>query len=38
LVPISFLSEEGIPKLRKELLKRVLKLRGKEKKSPRSSA
>ncbi|MEN9403755.1 MAG: hypothetical protein RL091_2458, partial [Verrucomicrobiota bacterium] len=25
-------------KLRKELLKRVLKLRGKEKKSPRSSA
>jgi GTPase len=38
LVPISCLSEEGIPKLRKELLKRVLKLRGKEKKSPRSSA
>ena len=35
IVPISCLSEEGIPKLRKELLKRVRKLRGKEKKSPR---
>ena len=34
LLPISCLSEEGIPKLRKELLKRVRKLRGKEKKSP----
>jgi len=34
LVPISCLSEEGIPKLRKELLKRVRKLRAKEKKSP----
>ncbi|MBL9214891.1 MAG: GTPase ObgE [Opitutaceae bacterium] len=33
-VPISCLSEEGIPKLRKELLKRVLRLRAKEKKSP----
>ena len=38
LVPISCLSEAGIPKLRKELLKRVLKLRTKEKKSPRSSS
>lgn len=35
-VPISCLSEEGIPKLLKELLKRVRKLRAKEKKSPRS--
>jgi len=34
LVPISCLSEEGIPKLRKELLKRVRKMRAKEKKSP----
>jgi len=34
IVPMSCLSEEGIPKLRKELLKRVKKLRAKEKKSP----
>jgi len=34
VVPISCLSEEGIPKLRKELLKRVRKMRAKEKKSP----
>jgi GTP-binding protein len=38
LVPISCLSEEGIPKLRKELLKRVKKMRAKEKKSPRPAA
>ena len=37
LVPISCLSEEGIPKLRKELLKRVRKLRPKAKK-PKSKA
>lgn len=37
LVPMSCLSEEGIPKLRKELLKRVKKLRAKEKKSPASA-
>ena len=37
LVPISCLSEEGIPKLRKELLKRVKKLRPKAKK-PKSKA
>jgi GTPase len=34
LVPISCLSEEGIPKLKKELLKRVKRMRTKEKKSP----
>jgi GTP-binding protein len=34
IIPISCLSEEGIPKLRKELLKRVRRLRVKEKKSP----
>ena len=34
IIPISCLSEEGIPKLRKELLKRVRKLRAKENKSP----
>jgi len=34
LVPISCLSEEGIPKLKKELLKRVRKLRKKQKQSP----
>jgi GTP-binding protein len=33
MVPISCLTEEGIPKLRKELLKRVKKMRAKEKKS-----
>jgi GTPase len=38
LVPISCLSEEGIPKLRKELLKRVKSLRKKQKKSPASRA
>jgi GTP-binding protein len=38
LVPISCLSEEGIPKLKKELLKRVRKLRKKEKKSPAPAA
>ena len=38
IVPISCLSEEGIPKLRKELLKRVKKLRPKEKKSPSKAA
>jgi GTP-binding protein len=35
IIPISCLSEEGIPKLRKELLKRVRKLRAKENKSPK---
>ncbi|MFI5337167.1 MAG: GTPase ObgE [Opitutales bacterium] len=34
LVPISCLSEVGIPRLKKELLKRVHRLRRKEKKSP----
>jgi len=34
VIPISCLSEEGIPKLRKELLKRVRRMRAKEKKSP----
>jgi GTP-binding protein len=34
LVPISCLTEEGIPQLKKELLKRVRKMRAKEKKSP----
>ncbi len=34
VVPISCLTEEGIPRLRKELLKRVRRLRRKEKKSP----
>jgi GTP-binding protein len=34
LIPISCLSEEGIPKLRKELLKRVRRMRAQEKKSP----
>jgi GTP-binding protein len=34
LIPISCLTEEGIPKLRKELLKRVRKMRAKENKSP----
>ena len=38
LVPISCLSEEGIPKLRKEILKRVRKLRAKGKKSPSRAA
>jgi len=38
LIPISCLTEEGIPKLRKELLKRVKKMRAKEKKSPRAPA
>jgi GTP-binding protein len=38
VVPISCLSEEGVPKLLKELLKRVRKMRAKEKKSPRRSA
>ncbi|MDB6115281.1 MAG: obg [Lacunisphaera sp.] len=38
LVPISCLSEEGIPKLKKELLKRVRKMRPKEKKSPSRKA
>ncbi len=36
IVAISCLSEEGIPKLRKELLKRVKKMRPKEKKSPKA--
>ncbi len=36
LVPISCLTEEGVPKLRKELLKRVRKMRAKENKSPTS--
>jgi GTPase len=36
LVPISCLTEAGLPKLRKELLKRVRKMRAKEKKSPRA--
>jgi GTP-binding protein len=34
VVPISCLSEEGLPRLRKELLKRVRRMRAKEKKSP----
>ncbi|MFZ5496065.1 MAG: GTPase ObgE [Verrucomicrobiota bacterium] len=38
LVPISCLSEEGIPKLRQELLKRVRRMRAKEKKSPSRAA
>lgn len=38
LIPISCLTEEGIPKLRKELLKRVRKMRAKEKKSPTAKA
>ena len=37
IIPISCLSEEGIPKLRKELLKRVRKLRAKENKSPKKA-
>lgn len=37
VIPISCLSEEGIPRLRKELLKRVRKMRTKEKKSPRAA-
>ena len=37
LIPISCLSEEGIPKLRKELLKRVRRMRAKEKKSPKKA-
>jgi GTP-binding protein len=37
VIPISCLSEEGIPKLRKELLKRVRKMRAKEKKSPKAA-
>jgi GTPase len=36
IMPISCLTEEGIPKLRKELLKRVKKMRTKEKKSPKA--
>jgi GTP-binding protein len=38
IIPISCLSEDGIPKLKKELLKRVLKMRGKGKKSPAKKA
>ncbi|WP_438482178.1 GTPase ObgE [Oleiharenicola lentus] len=38
IIPISCLSEVGIPKLRKELLKRVLKMRAKEKKSSAAKA
>jgi GTPase len=38
LVPISCMSERGIPRLRKELLKRVKSLRKKQKKSPASRA
>jgi GTPase len=38
VIPISCLSEEGIPKLRKELLKRVLRLRKAGKKSQAASA
>lgn len=38
IIPISCLSENGIPKLRKELLKRVLKMRAKGKKSPSKKA
>jgi GTPase len=38
IVPISCLSEEGIPKLKKELLKRVRKLRKKQKTSPAPAA
>jgi GTPase len=36
IVPISCLTEDGIPKLRKELLKRVKKMRAQEKKSPKA--
>ena len=38
VVPISCLSEEGLPRLRKELLQRVRRLRRKEKKSPSPAA
>ena len=38
IIPISCLTENGIPKLRKELLKRTLKMRAKGKKSPRKKA
>ena len=38
LIPISCLSENGIPKLRKELLKRVRRMRPKGKKSPSPAA
>ena len=38
IIPISCLSEVGIPKLRKEILKRVRKMRPKEKKSPKVPA
>lgn len=38
IIPISCLSEAGIPKLKQELLKRVRKLRPKEKKSPKRAA
>ncbi len=37
VISISCLSEDGIPKLRKELLKRVRQMRAKEKKSPRKA-
>ncbi len=38
VLPISCLTEAGIPKLRKELLKRVRKMRAKQKKSPTATA
>ncbi len=37
VIKLSCLTEDGIPKLRKELLKRVRRLRAKEKKSPRTA-
>jgi GTP-binding protein len=37
VISISCLSEDGIPKLRKELLKRVRRMRAKEKKSPKKA-
>ncbi len=38
IIPISCLTEVGIPKLKKEILKRVKKMRPKEKKSPKAKA
>jgi GTPase len=38
IIPISCLTEIGIPKLRKEILRRVRKMRPKEKKSPKAPA
>jgi GTP-binding protein len=38
IIPISCLTEVGVPKLKKEILKRVKKMRPKEKKSPKAPA